>query len=47
MKAIIEFAYRKLGVKKICSDHAVDNPRSGKVMEKRKYDAAFLRRLCT
>lgn len=34
MKAIIEFAYRKLGVKKICSDHAVDNPRSGKVMEK-------------
>ncbi len=34
MKAIIDFAYQKLGVKKICSDHAVDNPRSGKVMEK-------------
>ena len=34
MKAIIEFVYRKLGIKKICSDHAVDNPRSGKVMEK-------------
>lgn len=34
MKAIIDFAYRNLGVKKICSDHAVDNPRSGKVMEK-------------
>lgn len=34
MKAIIEFAYRKLGVKKICAEHAVDNPRSGKVMEK-------------
>ena len=34
MKAIIEFACRKLGIKKICSDHAVDNPRSGKVMEK-------------
>ncbi len=34
MKAIIDFAHKKLGVKKICSDHAVDNPRSGKVMEK-------------
>lgn len=34
MKAIIDFAYKKLGVKKICSCHAVDNPRSGKVMEK-------------
>lgn len=34
MKAIIDFAYKKLGVKKICSSHAVDNPRSGKVMEK-------------
>lgn len=34
MKAIIDFAYKKLGVKKICSEHAVDNPRSGKVMEK-------------
>lgn len=34
MKAIIDFTYKKLGVKKICSCHAVDNPRSGKVMEK-------------
>ena len=34
MKAIIDFAYKKLGVKKICACHAVDNPRSGKVMEK-------------
>lgn len=34
MKAIIDFAHNKLGVKKICSNHAVDNPRSGKVMEK-------------
>ena len=34
MKAIIDFAHNKLGVNKICSDHAVDNPRSGKVMEK-------------
>lgn len=34
MKAVIEFAHRELGVKKICSDHATDNPRSGKVMEK-------------
>lgn len=34
MKAIIEFVYRKPGIKKICSDHAVDNPRSGKAMEK-------------
>ena len=34
MKAIIAFAHNKLGVNKICSTHAVDNPRSGKVMEK-------------
>lgn len=34
MKAIIDFVYRELGVKKICSCHAVDNPRSGNVMEK-------------
>lgn len=34
MKAIIDFAHRQLGVNKICSEHAVDNPRSGKVMEK-------------
>ncbi len=34
MKAIINFAHKELGVKTICSDHAVDNPRSGKVMEK-------------
>ena len=33
-KAIIDFAHNQLGVDKICSDHAVDNPRSGKVMEK-------------
>lgn len=34
MKAIIDFAHSQLGVNKICADHAVDNPRSGKVMEK-------------
>lgn len=34
MKAIISFAYTELGVNKICSDHAVDNPASGRVMEK-------------
>lgn len=34
MKAIIDFVYRNLGIKKICSYHAVDNPRSGRVMEK-------------
>lgn len=34
MRAIIDFAYNELGVKKICSQHAVDNPRSGRVMEK-------------
>lgn len=34
MKAIIDFAHTQLGVNKICSGHAVDNPRSGKVMEK-------------
>lgn len=34
MKAIIDFAHKELGVNKICSEHALDNPRSGKVMEK-------------
>lgn len=34
MRAIIAFAHNELGVSKICSCHAVDNPRSGKVMEK-------------
>ncbi len=34
MKAIIDFAYKKLGIKKICSSYAVDNPRSGRVIEK-------------
>ena len=34
MRAIVDFAHNELGVNKICSDHAVENPRSGKVMEK-------------
>ncbi len=34
MKAIIDFAHNHLSVDKICSEHAVDNPRSGRVMEK-------------
>ena len=34
MKAIIDFAHRELGVTKVCADHAVDNPRSGNVLEK-------------
>lgn len=34
MKAIMDFAHKKLGIKKFCADHAVDNPRSGKVLEK-------------
>lgn len=34
MRAIIEFAHTQLGADKICSDHAVDNPASGRVMEK-------------
>lgn len=34
MKAIINFAHKELGVNKICADHAVDNPASGRVMEK-------------
>ena len=34
MKAIVDFVHNTLGVNKICSDHAIDNPRSGKVMEK-------------
>lgn len=34
MRAIVDYVHKKLGVNKICSDHAIDNPRSGKVMEK-------------
>lgn len=34
MKAIIEFVSKTLGVKKFCAMHAVDNPASGRVMEK-------------
>lgn len=34
MRAIVDYAHNELGVNKICSYHAVDNPRSGKVMEK-------------
>ena len=34
MKAIINYVHKELGVNKIFSCHAVDNPRSGKVMEK-------------
>lgn len=34
MKAVIQFAHHELGVNKICSDHAVGNPASGRVMEK-------------
>ena len=34
MRAIVDYAHNKLGVNEICSCHAVDNPRSGKVMEK-------------
>lgn len=34
MKAIIRFAHEELGINKICSYHAVDNPASGRVMEK-------------
>ena len=34
MKAIIDYVHKELGVNRICSCHAVDNPRSGKVMEK-------------
>ena len=34
MKAIIRFVHEELGVNKICSNHAVDNPASGRVMEK-------------
>ncbi len=34
MKAVIRYVHEKLGVHKICSDHAVDNPASGRVMEK-------------
>ncbi len=34
MRAIIDFARKELGVNKICAGHAVDNPASGRVMEK-------------
>lgn len=34
MRAIVDYAHNTLGVNKICSHHAVENPRSGKVMEK-------------
>lgn len=34
MRAIIAFAHNEIGVNKICSDHAIDNPASGRVMEK-------------
>lgn len=34
VKEIIKYGHEKLGVKKFCSDHAVDNPASGRVMEK-------------
>ncbi len=34
MKAMIHFVHNELGVNKIYSYHAIDNPRSGKVMEK-------------
>lgn len=34
MKAIVDFVHNELGVNKVCGFHAVDNPRSGKVMEK-------------
>ncbi len=33
-KAIIDYAHSKLDVNKVCACHAVDNPRSGRVMEK-------------
>lgn len=34
MKAIINFVYRELGITKICACYAVENPASGRVMEK-------------
>ena len=34
MKAIIDYVHKELDVNKICSLHAVNNPRSGYVMEK-------------
>lgn len=34
MRAVIDFAHTRLGVNKICSDHALANPASGRVMEK-------------
>ena len=33
-KAMISFANEKLGIKRFCAVHAVDNPASGKVIEK-------------
>lgn len=34
MKTVIAFVHEELGINKICSSYAADNPRSGKVMEK-------------
>ena len=34
MRAIISYVHTELGVNKICAGHAVDNPASGRVMEK-------------
>lgn len=34
MKAIIEYVHNELGVNRICAYHAVENPASGRVMEK-------------
>lgn len=31
---MIKFAYDEFGIRDFCSEHAVDNPASGKVMEK-------------
>ena len=33
-KSMIEFAYKEHGIKDFVADHAVDNPASGRVMEK-------------
>ena len=34
MRAVIDFAHKSLGANKICGEHAEENPRSGRVMEK-------------
>ena len=41
MSAIIDFAHKELGVNKICSDHAVDNPRSGKLWKNAVYNSTI------